>query len=284
MPNVDQFESVFKGASKPVYGHKTVRVERVAVVTDLPPGDEGNDILQRGAKNILKGFSPDATWSCIDGNSFDSVGTLLEAIKASRCDMIVTYRNLKTINWKWHNTLGGFVDVVVQAIPTPVLLLPHPLEYPDLELKPSDEVMALTDHLAGEQKLVNWAAATVQPNGTLFLAHIEDEATFERMLDAISKIPAIDTDIAREELKKQLLREPRDYIDSCQTVIAEHLPSLKIEAVVTTGHRLREYKRIVEEHEVDLVVMHSHEDDQLAMHGLSYPLVVELRKTPMLLL
>ncbi len=50
------------------------------------------------------------------------------------------------------------------------------------------------------------------------------------------------------------------------------------------GNHLRDYRRLIEEHKVDLLVMNTKDDEQLAMHGLAYPLTVELRNTPMLLL
>ena len=50
------------------------------------------------------------------------------------------------------------------------------------------------------------------------------------------------------------------------------------------GRRIEEYTRLIEEHEVDLLVMHVKDEDQLAMHGLSYPLAVELRQIPLLML
>ena len=45
-----------------------------------------------------------------------------------------------------------------------------------------------------------------------------------------------------------------------------------------------DYKRLIDEHRVDLLVMNTKDEDQLAMHGLSYPLTVELRDTPLLLI
>ena len=48
------------------------------------------------------------------------------------------------------------------------------------------------------------------------------------------------------------------------------------------GSRLDDYRKLIED-EVDLLVMHAKEDDQLAMHGMAYPLV-ELRSVPLLLL
>ena len=41
---------------------------------------------------------------------------------------------------------------------------------------------------------------------------------------------------------------------------------------------------IIAEHNVSLLVMNTKDDEQLAMHGVAYPLAVELRETPLLLL
>ena len=38
------------------------------------------------------------------------------------------------------------------------------------------------------------------------------------------------------------------------------------------------------EHGIDLLVMHTKDEDQLAMHGLAYPLAIELRDIPLLLI
>ena len=58
-----------------------------------------------------------------------------------------------------------------------------------------------TDHLEKEHRLVNYAAAIVRPGGTLYLAHVESRQAFDRYLDAISKIPTIDTEDARRRLE-----------------------------------------------------------------------------------
>ena len=50
------------------------------------------------------------------------------------------------------------------------------------------------------------------------------------------------------------------------------------------GHYLNDYRRLLDEHEIDLLVLNTKDDEQLAMHGLAYPLTVELRETPMMLL
>ena len=116
------------------------------------------------------------------------------------------------------------------------------------------------------------------------LAHVEDERSFGRFIDAISKIDAIDTDTARERILAQMLKEPGDYIRSCKEEIITHRPSVRVEKIVTVGGRLAEFRRLIAKYSVDLLVMHTKDEDQSAMHGLAYPLAVELRETPLLLL
>ena len=50
------------------------------------------------------------------------------------------------------------------------------------------------------------------------------------------------------------------------------------------GHHLFEYRRLIEQHEVDLLVLNTKDEDQLAMHGIAYALAVELRQIPLLML
>ena len=54
--------------------------------------------------------------------------------------------------------------------------------------------------------------------------------------------------------------------------------------IVKLGHHLSDYARLVEEHEIDLLVLNTKDEDQMAMHGIAYPLAVELRDVPMLML
>ena len=59
---------------------------------------------------------------------------------------------------------------------------------------------------------------------------------------------------------------------------------ITVEEIVVMGNRLRDYRRLIDEHEVDLLVLNTKDDEQLAMHGVAYPLTIELRNIPLLLL
>ena len=58
----------------------------------------------------------------------------------------------------------------------------------------------------------------------------------------------------------------------------------EIRSIVTMGERIEEYRRLVEDHRVDLLVLNTMDAGQLAMHGKAYALAVALRGIPLLLL
>jgi hypothetical protein len=200
--------------------------------------------------------------------------------------LVCTYRNLRIPATEFPFSLGVFVDVLTQATSIPVLLLPRPdmVNGPEHVLTNTDRVMAVTDHLAGDSQLVTYAALFTQDGGQLTLAHIEDEQTFDRLIDVIGKIPSIDTEPARIAIRDQLLKEPADFIQSCRMGIQQAGIPIEVESVVTMGHHLSDYRNLIRESETDLLVFNTKDEDQLAMHGLAYPLSVEFRDLPLLLI
>jgi nucleotide-binding universal stress UspA family protein len=284
MTQVDQFESVFRGAIRTRFVYEPVRVDSVLVVTDLDEAAAADfgasvqsflSVLDRG-ENVR--------WRFAHAGDFESVPTLLELVEAERPGIVCTYRHLRSDSWRWPYTLGEYVDVLTQVTTTPVLVMPHPKSGPARAARDTDTVMAMTDLLVGDDGLVNWAARLTDAGGRLVLAHVEDDAAFDRFIEAVGKIPSIDTELARTLVLDRLDRDARDYIGSCARGLSEAGLPLEVEEVVTHGHHLREYERLVDEYSADLLVMNTKDDDQLAMHGLAYPLAIELRSTPLLLL
>ncbi|MCH7778568.1 MAG: hypothetical protein IH878_18855 [Gemmatimonadetes bacterium] len=286
MPKVDQFESAFRAASKTVFEYQPIAVRSILVITDR--SEAKADIFGKQISDFLSVLRSDDSprWRIVNGSEFDTVPELLALVEAEQPDLICTYRHLHSESWRWPYTLGEYVDVLTQVTTTPVMVLPHPdaMRASEHAVKDTLAVMAMTDHLTGDAVLVNYAARFTEPSGKLFLTHIEDEATFERYMGTISRIPSIDTENSRRTILEQLLKEPKDYIRSCREVLeAEGLP-LAVEEIVTKGHHLHEFEKLVEKHEVDLLVFNTKDEDQLAMHGLAYPLAVELRQIPLLML
>ncbi len=286
MSKVDQFESVFRAALKDPFEYEPLEIKRVLVVTDLS-GYEA-DQLSESAKTFVESATGASVsnWSTLSGEDYSTTIELLERVEQEKPDLIVAYRNLKSQAWKYPHSLGEFLDVLLQLTSSPVLVVPHPdAGYAsDHSLESCKRVLAMTDHLANDSRLVSAATYFTGEGGTLTLSHVEDQTVFDRYMDAISKIQQIDTDEARELLANQLLKGPQDYIESCRTVLSERHTEIEIKAQVGFGSNLEEYKRILEESPVDLLVMRTKDNDQLAMHGQAYPLAVELRAIPLLMI
>jgi len=286
MTRVDQFESAFRSAARTVFRPEPVEIGSVMIVCD----GEGSDAEEFAARSHsfldVLDESENLRWLTVSGSEFDTVPELLERVETERPGLICTHRHLHSESWRWPYTLGEYVDVLTQATTTPVVVIPHPQrkEFQELAGRRPRSVMAMTNHLTGDNRLVNYSAHFTHRSGRLLLSHVEDDAIFERYMEAISKISTIDTDGARKVIQARLLKDPEDYIESCREGLARVAPELTVESIVTSGHHIRAYRRLVEEHEVDMLVMNTKDEDQLAMHGMAYPLAVELRSIPLLML
>jgi hypothetical protein len=285
MLHLDQFESAFKSAVKQRYSYAAVEISNVLVFTDL--GREETRRFVADVREFLSVLGRDGVrWHEVPGEEFDDAGDLLQIVEEERPDLICAYRNLHGGARRFPFSLGAHVDVLTQATTTPVLLLPAPTDDGRLPagLENTNEVMVLHDHLTGSDPMVSYGVRFTNPGGKLFLTHLENDHVFQRYMDVIAKLPSIDTDVARRDIAEQLLKEPSDYIDSAvQELAARNLP-VDVHKIVTTGHHVATCKKLVEENEIDLIVMNTKDEEQLAMHGLAYPIAVELRDVPLLML
>lgn len=286
MSTVDQFESVFKAAAKSTYLHENPPLNKVLLISDL---DQSEALLylklvQQFFSSILAGETIE--WIILSKQDFDSVKNLLGKVEEHRPDLIITYRNLRSEAWRWPYSLGEYLDVLTQVTTTPVVVLPHPDrdDSSDLLASPPVNIMAVSGHMCGEGNLVKYASAFTPKGGKLILSHIEDKSTLERFLDAIEKIPEIDSDVARENVLNRLLKDAKDYSESASVGLNEAGLEIEVNVVAQVGRRLEDYRNLIEEGHVDLLVMRAKEDDQMAMHGMAHPLAVELRSVPILLL
>ena len=285
MTNLDQFESEFRAATRTPFQYQPIEIGLGLLVTDLPAQ---NEELTTAVRNFLtvgrEGLAPEL--QIVLSEESNALENLIRMVEQRQPDLLVTYRNLHSDAWSWPYSLGETVEVLTQTTDVPVLLIPNPQETPDFahHMQNTDSVMAITDHLTGDDRLVNYAVRLTHPGGRLTLSHVEDSAALERMLQAIAKIPEIDTETAREELSKQLLKDPGDYIASCKQALDRANVAVEVVQSVTFGHRLKDHLQLVEQSKADLLVLNTKDEDQQAMHGLAYPLAVQLRRTPLLML
>ncbi len=286
MSKVDQFESVFRSALHDVFEYRQLRFAKVLVLSDLESAEHHEFETKVKLFSNCIDIDNDTKWLSLSLIEPQTTQELIDSINQLQPDLIFTYRNLQSSTWQYSHSLGEHLDVLIQKTTIPILVVPHPLDSTRYEhtLKNTNVVMAITDHLSADDDLVNYATKFTEKNGKLYLMHIENAITFEKYIDAISKIPTIDTDDAREKISKQLLKLPQDYIHSVDSVLKHEKLPITVEKVIGFGHHLTEYRKYIEQHQVDLLVMNTKDKEQMAMHGLAYPLVVELRAIPLLLI
>ena len=280
---VDQFESIFKRADKARFAYRRPEIRRVTLVTDV--NATGTAVLLKRVQQflaVLETESPE--WHTLGEGDYDRKSDLLERLLEHQADLIVTSRNLRQSDKNTPHSLGVYLDTLTQATQAPVLVLPDTQHRGEGAMTQTASVMVATDHLVGDARLISHAVRFTQAAGQVHLCHVEDDAAFAYYLDAISKIPAIDTALAEQALREQLLKQPADYIAHCIEVLHSHGLTATLHAHVLMGHRLRDFRRLIDDHSCDLLVLNTKDEDQQAMHGLAYPIAVEFRDIPLLML
>ena len=232
MSTVDQFESVFKAAAKTTYQHEKPTLGKVVLVTDLV--DAEANLFLHSVRDFFAKILPEGNseWEVLGRGSYGSVKELLGKVEEHRPDLLVTYRNLGSESWCWPYSLGEHLDVLTQVTTTPVLVLPHPDRDDCTELFSRElcNVMAVSGHLCGEGTLIRYASTFTPEQGRLILSHVEDKATLDRYLDAIDKIPEIDSELAREFLLERMLRDAKDFSESARVGLKVEQLALRVPA------------------------------------------------------
>lgn len=284
MPDhIDEFESMFRRSEKDRFAYVNLPVESVVFVTDGSAA-QASDCLNE-VKSFLTQLQDVPRWRIITGEEFHTVDGLLDRIDEEQTDLILTYRHLQETSLVPRHSLGVYLDVLTQTTSIPVLVLPGTAADPrSVANRVCNRVMVVADHIRGDHRLINYGMRMCRTGGTVWLCHIEDDQVFERYMGAIERIPEIDSDDARHLVESQLLNEAQDFIDGCIEVVSGEGPNVTVNSFVGRGHHLRDYRRLTEEHEIDLLVLNTKDDDQLAMHGLAYSVSVELTDVSMLLL
>ncbi|MEM9488150.1 MAG: universal stress protein [Myxococcota bacterium] len=287
---LDDFEAVFRSSVKSRFKLEAPPLGSIMVLTDLPAG-EAAALETRVQEFLAQSFSGAPgeylrpSWRTVRDGEYGRVSEMIALISDESPDLIVSYRHLLGRDKDLLHSLGSFIDTATQATDIPVLLLP-PLSHPDFDrrMKTMDTVLVATDHIASDQALVNWGVSICPNHGTVVLAHIESESVFKRYGEIIAMIPDADTETTLARIRKKLLGRPRDYIDSIIAELRAAEIDEKVVPVVEMGDTLSDYKRIIDEHDVDLIVMGTKDNNQLAMRGMAYAMAIELQDRPMLLL
>jgi hypothetical protein len=105
MTQVDQFESAFRAADKPIFEFLQPVVERALVVTDLRGADATT--FRDQVCDFLGVLGNGVQWDLDDGDAFESIEALLERVNVCNPDLICTYRNLHSEAWRWPYSCTG---------------------------------------------------------------------------------------------------------------------------------------------------------------------------------
>ncbi len=285
MSQVDQFESAFRSAIRPVYEPHGIELHKILTITDLP--SEEAEGFEQSVQQYLMPITSDGSapsFGRLDDGSYDSTASLLTQVAELNPKLIVTYRNLNTDDWRYQNSMGSRLDTLIHQTEIPILVLPHPKAQgtKGFSLSKNERVIAVTDHLTGDHTLIDYAAAFVEPNGRLILVHLEDQITFDRYLEAISKITTIDTEHARSQIHSQLLKDPHDYISSCRERLKSSTPSVQVEERVGFAEGFDQFQDHIQRENSNLLVIKVIDHQQPGIHGLADRLINETRHIPVL--
>lgn len=280
---LDDFEAVFRSSVKDVFVLDPPEVRRAALVSDLD--DEATAELGERVKRFLGEAASSIEWSTVRADAYASVPEVVGALHGQEPDLVVGYRHLRGGARELPHSLGSTIDTITQATSFPVLLLPPPTRagFAD-RLAPIERVLVITDHLAGDHRLANWGVSMCPKQGELYLAHVEDDITFARYAEILGMIRGIDDEHVVGELRQKLLGRAEYYISSIAAVLEDHGIQEIVKPIVTMGHTLADYQRMIDEHDIQLVILNTKDDDQLAMRGMAYAISVEIQHRPLLLL
>lgn len=284
---IDEFDSMSRTAEREPFAYVEVPLRRATLVTDGTPQEA--ELLKQAIIAFIPRLQSVSHWRYLTADDYHDVGELLDKLNNERTDLVVTYRHLQERSFVPQHSLGVYLDVLTQASSIPVLVLPGTAAEPiSLKGKVCDRVMVVTDHISGEHALVNHGARFCgklpDAHGDIWLCHVEDDLVFARYMRAISQIPKIDAKLAEEQIDRRLLQDAAVFIETCIAELKQHGLPFQLHPCVERGHRLKLYRELVSEHDIDLLVANTKDEDQLAMHGMAYSLSVELTHVAMLLL
>ena len=202
MTTLDDFQSTFRAASGMPFHPESLSFANIALISDV--NESVAQLLNDQVHQFLAAALPNSfEITTINSESYNSVANMLTAIEqlTPTTNLICTYRNLYNRNEDLPESLGTHVDVLTQRVDVPVLLLPRP-DRVDLTRLSLQEVMAVTNHLSGDNHLISVAAHFTPEDGThwFFLT-----SRTKQHLNATNK-PSVAFQQYRQSRPHQLLR------------------------------------------------------------------------------
>jgi hypothetical protein len=277
MLKMDHFASIFRAADKELLLISEVLLSKVVLVTDVSR-EESLEIWER-----WKGILPnDVELVLFDQETSRSLSNLVQRIDTLGCDLIITYRCLHSDAWKYPFAIGSHVEVLTQVSSCPVLLMPDPRENMD-PFTDASLIMLMSGDLSQEGELVGLACGIRGKEAEIILTQLEDNFAMKRLLSLISKIPQIDTDVAERAIFERIEREAEEWVNRCSDLLSQRENPPKITHMLLHEPTIEDCVQLMRNTKPDMLVINTKDDEQLAIHGLAYPLMVQFRNLPLLL-
>jgi len=280
---IDEFESMFRRATREAFAYVEIPIDSIMIIHDGTP--ERATQLSEELKQRIPRLNEVSEWRSLGAGEHPTVVEMMKRLDEHRTDLIVTYRHIGEEQLVPQHSLGVYVDILTQQTSIPVLVLPGTARHPlPMFQDQCSRVMVVTDHISGDNRLINYGVRLCSPGGSVWLCHIEDDRVFRRYMDTIERIPEIDTDQARQLIEQQLLKDASDFIQTCIGTLQAEGPNIGLHPFVERGHHLKVFRDLIDKSEIDLLVTNTKDSDQLAMHGKAYSISVEFADVAMLLL
>ncbi len=255
--NLDVFGSVFNRAVKHHYKFEPKDLHSMMIIADSKNIQTLDQFGSRYCEDRVQFiYNTEFLWS-----------NLIQLIDNTKPDLLLIQRQLG-MHAGIEFSLGPLLVNLSQEFEIPILVLPsHQKAY---EIK---TVLAGFDHKIDNSHLVNHSLMLKMDMENLLLVHIEEESVFNYYMDAITKIPGINTDYAKTNIEKTILDLSGDFFDD----VIESLSNkrFKVHQYCRLGDVVKEYQAIVSQHNVDLMVFEAEDDSKLAMHSLGQSLAIQ---------
>lgn len=263
---LDIFESVFKRSVKKQYDYEDFQLHKILIVGNSDHLDKLSSFISKygtGCQSFE--YNSNFTWR-----------ELKSDIEKMQPDLILIQRQLGISNTDLTFSIGPVLESITQEVNIPVLVLPY--EFQDLKI---ETIGIGFDHQIDNSYLVNKGLLLSKYLKNLELIHIEDETIFNYYLDAIAKIPGINTEFAETNIKETILNLSGDFFRN----VASKLENDKVITGIHCqfGETVQCYHDIIKDRKIDLLVFEAEDESKMAMHSLGHSLTIQFPNVATLL-
>jgi len=263
---LDIFESVFKRSVKQQYGYEHFKLGKILIIGN-------SDHLDKLTTFISK-YSTEC--HSFEYNSNFNWSKLKSYIEKGQPDLILIQRQLGIYNKDLTFSVGPILESITQQSKVPVLVLPH--EFEELKI---ETIGIGFDHQIDNSYLVNKGLLMRKYIKNLELIHVEDQTMFNYYLDAISKIPGINTEYAETNIKETILNLSGDFFRDVASKLEND--NIKVGIHCQLGETVQCYHELIKNRNIDLLVFEAEDESKMAMHSLGHSLTIQFPKVATLL-